>query len=67
LSPKVEAALEDSGNQRFLCPISSMEVVRKWRTGRLPCSDPATWLDLALDWLNELRGPVELPPTRKPR
>ena len=49
LSRKVEAALEDSGNQRYLCPISSMEVVRKWRTGKLPCPDPGTWLDLALE------------------
>ena len=26
LSQKIEAALEDSGNQRYLCPISSMEI-----------------------------------------
>ncbi|MBE7503908.1 MAG: type II toxin-antitoxin system VapC family toxin [Verrucomicrobiales bacterium] len=49
LSRKVEAAFEDSGNQRYLCPISSMEVVRKWRAGKLPCPEPTTWLDLALE------------------
>lgn len=49
LARKVEAALDDSGSQRFLCPISSMEVVRKWRSGRLPCPDPTTWMDLALE------------------
>ena len=49
LSRKVELALEDSGNRRFLCPISSMELVRKWRLGKLPCPDPTTWLDLALE------------------
>lgn len=48
LARKIEDALEEAGNQRYLCPISSMELVRKWRTGRLPCPDPATWLDLAL-------------------
>lgn len=36
LSRKIEAAFEDSGNKRYLCPISSMEVVRKWRAGKLP-------------------------------
>jgi len=49
LSRRIEAALDDSANQRYLCPISSMEVVRKWRTGKLPCPDPITWLDLALE------------------
>ncbi len=48
LSRKVEMALEDGRNRRYLCPISSMELVRKWQTGRLPCPDPDTWLDLAL-------------------
>lgn len=49
LPRKIEAALEDEGNVRYLCPISSMEIIRKWRTGRLPCPDPAGWLDLALE------------------
>lgn len=63
LSRKVEAALEDGGNQRHLCPISSMEVVRKWRTGRLPCPDPATWLDLALEGFDVL--PITEPIARQ--
>jgi predicted nucleic acid-binding protein len=36
LSRKVETMLDDGGHQRYLCPISSMELVRKWRAGRLP-------------------------------
>jgi PIN domain nuclease of toxin-antitoxin system len=49
LSRKVETMLDDGGHQRYLCPISSMELVRKWRAGRLPCPDPVHWLDLALE------------------
>jgi PIN domain nuclease of toxin-antitoxin system len=45
----VEGALDHVGNRRFLCPISSMEIVRKWRTGKLPCPDPQTWLDRAVE------------------
>lgn len=26
-----------------------MELLRKWRIGKLPCPDPATWFDSALD------------------
>jgi PIN domain nuclease of toxin-antitoxin system len=26
-----------------------MEIVRKWRTGKLDCPDPGTWLDEALE------------------
>ena len=49
LSPKLERVLDDPSTQRFLSPISSMEIVRKWRTGKLPCPDPADWLDNALE------------------
>ncbi len=49
LSRRVESALEDGANERYLCPISSMEIVRKWQTGKLPCPDPADWLDEALE------------------
>jgi PIN domain nuclease of toxin-antitoxin system len=48
LPAKVESALEDSANTRFLSPISSMEIVRKWRAGKLPSPDPADWIDDAL-------------------
>jgi PIN domain nuclease of toxin-antitoxin system len=49
LSRRIESALEDDANERYLCPISSMEIVRKWQTGKLPCPDPTTWLDAALE------------------
>lgn len=45
---KIEAVLADAGTQRYLCPISSMEIIRKWQSGRLPCPDPEDWLDSAL-------------------
>jgi PIN domain nuclease of toxin-antitoxin system len=45
----VEQTLENSATERYLCPISSMEIVRKWQTGKLPCPDPRTWLDMALE------------------
>jgi len=49
LPRKIEVGLENAANHRFLCPVSSMELVRKWRIGKLPCPDPATWFDLALE------------------
>jgi PIN domain nuclease of toxin-antitoxin system len=48
LPPKIETALGDPETQRYLSPISSMEIVRKWHSGTLPCPDPAEWLDDAL-------------------
>ena len=49
LPQKVERTLEDASTARFLSPISSMEIVRKWQIGKLPCPDPREWLDLALE------------------
>ena len=49
LPGKVEAVLADSGTQRYLCPISSMEIIRKWESGKLPCPNPRDWLDRALE------------------
>ena len=49
LPKKVESVLEDVSTHRYLSPISTMEIVRKWRSGKLPCPDPETWLDLALE------------------
>ena len=63
LPRKIETALEDTGNVRYLCPISSMEIVRKWRAGRLPCPDPASWLDLALEAFEVL--PITEPVARQ--
>jgi PIN domain nuclease of toxin-antitoxin system len=40
-----------------------MEIVRKWRSGKLPCPDPMTWLDLALDGFEIL--PVTEPIARQ--
>jgi PIN domain nuclease of toxin-antitoxin system len=48
LPRKIETALADTGTKRYLCPISTMEIVRKWHSGKLPCPDPLDWLDLAL-------------------
>jgi PIN domain nuclease of toxin-antitoxin system len=49
LPRKIEAALDNAANHRYLSPISSMELVRKWRLGKLPCPDPSTWFDAALE------------------
>ena len=49
LPKRIEATLADSGTQRYLCPISSMEIIRKWQSGKLPCPDPRDWLDRALE------------------
>ena len=48
LPARIETTLADVATERCLCPISSMEVVRKWQSGKLPCPDPAEWLDDAL-------------------
>ena len=48
LPTRIERTLSDETTQRYLSPISSMEIVRKWQTGKLPCPDPEDWLDLAL-------------------
>lgn len=40
-----------------------MEVVRKWRTGKLPCLNPANWLDLALEGFEIL--PISEPIARQ--
>ena len=49
LPKTVEATLLAGTTRRFISSISSMEIVRKWRIGKLPCPDPGTWLDNALD------------------
>jgi PIN domain nuclease of toxin-antitoxin system len=49
LPRKVETVLADTATERYLCPISSMEIVRKWQSGKLPCPDPSEWLDHALE------------------
>ena len=49
LHAKIEQLLEDTTTKRFLSPISSMEIVRKWKLGRLPCESPDHWMDEALE------------------
>ena len=63
LSRRIESALEEETNERYLCPISSMEIVRKWQTGKLPCPDPGTWMDAALEGFEIL--PITEPIARK--
>ena len=50
----VESALDDSNTQACLSPISVMEIIRKWKSGKLPCPDPATWVDKALEGFESL-------------
>ncbi len=53
LPKKTETTLTAGETQRYLCPISSMEIIRKWQSGKLPCPDPQTWLDRALEVYRE--------------
>ena len=59
----IETVLEDSTTRRYLSAISVMEIVRKWRTGKLPCPHPETWLDDALEGFEIL--PVTEPIARQ--
>src|SRR5690349_7805338 len=63
LPRKVETVIEAADTKRFLSPISSMEIVRKWQSGKLPGPDPQTWLDLALEGFEIL--PITEPIARK--
>lgn len=63
LPRQVERVLAAAGSRRYVCPISSMEIVRKWRAGRLPCPDPDTWLDNALQGFEVL--PITEPIARQ--
>ena len=49
LPKKIESVLADTGTRRYICPISSMEVIRKWSSGKLPCPDPREWIERALE------------------
>jgi PIN domain nuclease of toxin-antitoxin system len=49
ISATVESVLQEPTTRRYISSISSMEIVRKWRVGKLPCPNPVTWLDSALD------------------
>jgi PIN domain nuclease of toxin-antitoxin system len=43
----VESVLEDVKTERYLSPVSVIEIFRKWQSGAIP-DNPDTWLDLAL-------------------
>lgn len=45
----MEKMLSETSTHRYLSPISIMEIVRKWRIGKLPCENPDEWLDAALE------------------
>jgi PIN domain nuclease of toxin-antitoxin system len=45
----IETALAAEETRRYLSAISIMEVVQKWRTGKLDCPNPQSWLDHALE------------------
>jgi PIN domain nuclease of toxin-antitoxin system len=47
LPPEVESALGDQDTERFLSPVSVIELFRLWQTRKVP-DNPDTWLDLAL-------------------
>jgi PIN domain nuclease of toxin-antitoxin system len=49
LPKTIETVLDIPATQAFLSPISIMEIIRKWRAGKLPDPDPLTWLDNALE------------------
>ena len=59
----IETAFEDETIFVCLSPISTMEIIQKWRTGKLPCPDPETWLDSALEGFESL--PITEPVARK--
>ena len=63
MTRKIETALADAATQRYPCPISSMEIVRKWASGKLPCPDPQEWLDRALQGFEVL--PITEPIARQ--
>ena len=45
----IESVLMDRRTRRYLSALSSLEIIQKWRTGKLPCPDPQEWLDAALE------------------
>ena len=55
LSAEAEALIESPDNRLHLSPLSVLEIVYKWRSGRLDCEPPELWLDAACAgyaWLN---------------
>jgi len=58
----VEQTLADEKTERFLSPVSIIELYRLWRLGNVP-DNPDTWIDLALPSWTVL--PVTVPIARQ--
>jgi len=63
LPEKLANELREPNNTKHLSAISSMEIIRKWQTGRLPCPNPEEWIDAALEGFEIL--PITEPIARK--
>ena len=62
LPKTVENTLADVGTERFLSPVSVIELFRLWQNGKVP-DDPDSWLDLALPSWTIL--PITIPIARQ--
>jgi PIN domain nuclease of toxin-antitoxin system len=62
LAKGIEATLAHSGTERYLSPVSVIELFRLWQNGDVP-DDPDSWLDLALPAWTIL--PVTVPIARQ--
>lgn len=45
----IVSAFKQPQNQIYLSPVSVVEIIQKWRAGKLPCDDPRLWLDEGLN------------------
>src|ERR1051326_6885856 len=62
LDKQVETVLADPETERYVSPVSIIELYRKWQTGDVP-DNPDTWLELALPSWSVL--PVTVPIARQ--
>lgn len=62
LPGKVERCFSDPATERYLSPVSVIELFRLWQKGEVP-DNPDTWLDLALPFWTIL--PVTVPIARQ--
>lgn len=62
LPPAVESVLANAKTERFLSPISILELFRLWQKGAIP-ENPDNWVDLALPAWTIL--PVSVPIARQ--
>ena len=59
---RVEASLESGDTERFVSPVTVIEIYRLWQARRL-LIDPETWLNAALESWNVL--PITVPIARQ--